>query len=445
MGKERLELCAASLVSGCHQKKNSFQYQPVAVIGVDLLPASPCRNTPTWGDASDVVRIMNDANEANSCESGSLDIMKVTEDQSLACSSHEEQLPDCSSFLVLYDLYPSQPSEEGEDDDGGHSGASYSTSNSGTSLGVGAAGSGSGSGKKMDKSLTSQTGGNFKKYVSGTGTSASSSSGTRQENVYQDLFLPKFLYGPPVAQDGEGSVIIAGGPDPLDGLDFSPPNSVFSAPDYTLNMLQVTLGNSNPGTIINHMKKLNAKKCMSSIPAIVSQESPKSKDFDPVVVQCVSLPDGYKIHSIHPTKDGNHILVVLNERYPGFSGSDDTSAMDVDGDELEQKIPRAPSMLLLFALDFSNDVIRIDDIPLRVRELRQGETPVELTLIPLQEHEDREDADSDISLSNQSIGYASVICADGSLRILDLSTFLIVGEAFTRSSKFVSVTYCNSK
>lgn len=467
----QVEVSAASAVSGCHPRRNCSPLQPVAVVGVELFPVCfkcPRKDPPTWGGTCDVVRIMNDANQASNCESGSLDIMKVSQDPSLACSSsHQEQLRESSSYLVVYDLYPSLPVDDCDDDDGGNSGGSYgSTSNSGsggagTSVGVATgagvsgpgsgsgSGSNSGSGKKMDKSVTTQAGGNVKKYVSGTGTSASSSSGTRQENMYQDLFLPKFLYGPPVVPDGEGSVIITS-PDPLDGLDFSPPNSVFSAPDYTLNMLQVTLGqHTSSGSLINHMKKLNAKKCMSALPPIVSQESPKSKQFEPIAAQCVPVPAGYKIHSIHPTKDGGHILVVLVWKCCGDPVSEDGSAMDVDGDEEDQKSAMSPSLLLLYALDVASEVVRIEEVPVRVSELtKPGEMPVEVSLLPLQEREDREDADENESgrdLCGQSIGLATIVSVDGTLRVLDLSTLTIVAEAVPSiGSRFVSATFCNN-
>lgn len=467
----QVEVSAASTVGGCHPKKTSPQLQPVAVVGVEVYPTCvkcPRKDPPTWGGSCDVVRIMNDANQASKCEGGSLDIMKVSQDPSLACSSpHQEQLRECSSYLIVYDLYPSPSVDDCEDDDGGNSGGSYaSTNNSGNGasaptsglssggaapgLGNGnGSGSNSGSGKKIDKSVTTQASGNVKKYVSGTGTSASSSSGTRQENMYQELFLPKFLYGPPVVQDGQGSVIITADPDPLDGLDFSPPGSVFSAPDYTLNMLQVTLGNSNPGTIINQMKKISAKKCMSALPPIISQETPKTKQFEPLAVQCIAVPVGFKIHSIHPTKDGGHILVVLVHRSCGDSPYDDASAMDVDGDDIAQKITGPSSMLLLYSLDFSKDVIRIEEVPLRINEFsKSGEMPVEVSLLPLQEREDRvevEENDSGRDISSQSIGLATLICADGTLRVVDLATLSVVAEAIPNSdSRFVSATYCNN-
>lgn len=462
--ENQVEVSAASAVSGCNMKRNSSQLQPVAVVGVELFPVCfkcPRKDPPTWGGTCDVVRIMNDANQASSCEGGSLDIMKVSQDPSLACSSsHHEQVRECSSYLMVYDLYPSPSVDDCEDDYGGNSGGSSgSASNSGSggaggvvtaSVGSGVGAPGGGSGKKLDKSVTAQGGGNVKKYVSGTGTSASSSSGTRQENMYQDLFLPKFLYGPPVVQDGEGSVIITGGPDALDGLEFSPTSSVFSAPDYTLNMLQMTLGNSNPGTLINHMKKLNAKKCMSALPPIVSQEAPKSKQFEPVAVQCVAVPVGYKIHSIHPTKDGCHLFVTLvSYKYCSGSLGDDGTAMDIDGDESEQKMSGASSMLLLYALDVSTDVVRIDEIPLRVFELmKPGETPLEVGLLPLQDREDRHDVDGNEprgEICNQSIGLATLTCSDGTIRVIDLSTLSVVAEAVpSGDTKFVSATYCNS-
>ena len=466
MPKEsQVEVCAASAVSGCHLRRGNPQLQPVAVVGVELSPVCfkcPRKDPPTWGGTCDVVRIMNDANQASSCEGGSLDIMKVSQDPSLACSSsHHEQWRETSSYLIVYDLYPSPSVEDCEDDDDGNSGGSSGSASNGGSGGAGTAGaagtgapgsgSNSSSGKKLDKSVTTQSGGNVKKYVSGTGTSASSSSGTRQENMYQDLFLPKFLYGPPVVQDGEGSVIITGSPDALDGLEFSPTSSVFSAPDYTLNMLQMTLGNSNPGTFINHMKKLNAKKCMSALPPIISQEAPKSKQFEPIAAQCVAIPPGYKIQFIHPTKDGCHLLVTLvTRKYCVDSIGEDLTAMDVDGDESDQRISGPSSMLLLYALDASTDVIRIDEIPLRVCEfLKPEETPFEVCLLPLQEREERNDTDENEPRNetcNQSMGLATLTCANGTLRVIDLSTLTVVAEVVPSSGrKFVSATYCNSK
>ncbi|XP_034239276.1 baculoviral IAP repeat-containing protein 6 isoform X4 [Thrips palmi] len=466
-----VDVSAACAATTCTSKKSGSAVQPVAVVGVDFVSFFNCprKDPPTWGGSIDV-RLMNDANQASNCESGSLDIMKVSQDPSLACSSsHDEYSRGRSAFLVLYDLYPSETFVDCEDDDGENSGESYGSpthSMSGASGAAGAetgtsgfAGPGNGSGsngggeKKQEKNLTTHAGGNVKKYVSGTGTSASSSSGTRQESsMYQDLFLPKFLYGPPIVQDGEGSVIISTGEaDPLENLDFSPPSSVFTSPDYALNMLQVTLGNSHPGTTINHMKKIITKKCIPAPPPIIAQEPPKSKPFEPVVGQVVRMPEGYRIHSIHPTKDGGHLLVVLVYKFVGDSTAcDDTTAMDVDEEEdcygMEST---APCRLLLFPLYLEDDVIRICEVPkVYTKFSNPGEIPVEVSLLPLQERDERSDPDENESvgiLAKQSHGLATLICANGTLRVIELNTLSIVAEAAPQAgSKFISATFCNN-
>lgn len=474
MPKDKIvDVSAACAATTCTSKKSGSAVQPVAVVGVDFVSFFNCprKDPPTWGGSIDVVRIMNDANQASNCESGSLDIMKVSQDPSLACSSsHDEYSRGRSAFLVLYDLYPSETFVDCEDDDGENSGESYGSpthSMSGASAAAGAetgtsgfVGSGNGSGshsvgeKKQEKSVTTHAGGNVKKYVSGTGTSASSSSGTRQENMYQDLFLPKFLYGPPIVQDGEGSVIIStAGADPLENLDFSPPSSVLPvlSPDYALNMLQVTLANSHPGTTINHMKKIITKKCVPAPPPIIAQEPPKSKPFEPVVGQVVRMPEGYRIHSIHPTKDGGHLLVVLVYKFLGDPSCDDATAMDVDEEEdFDGMEPTAPCRLLLFPLYLEDDVIRICEIPkVYTKFSNSGEIPVEVSLLPLQERDDRSDPDETESvgiLAKQSHGLATLICANGNLRVLELNSLSIVAEATPPSgSKFISATFCNSE
>lgn len=136
-------------------------------------------------------------------------------------------------------------------------------------------------------------------------------------------------------------------------------------------------------------------------------------------VQCISLPEQYKkrrdldVTDINPTHEGGHVVVVLKS-------------------EDERR-----SVLLLYALDFSGKMVRINEEPMLVREL--DEKPVEVSVLP------QLDRTIDASRGICAEGTLLLVCADGAVRLLDLTTFKTLSVAKLENEKFVSAAYCNSK
>lgn len=144
--------------------------RPALVAGVTVL------NKGKGVGMSPLVKAMNDVNQASSGQP-ILDIMKVAENRKI----------DRQLYLVVYDFHY----RVCDDERGGGGG--------------GGGGSGGGSGAS-------------KTQVSGTGTSAA----RQDNNMYQDIFLSKFLcQGPmPMLHDVEGNVVVPPPECLVDGLAF---------------------------------------------------------------------------------------------------------------------------------------------------------------------------------------------------------------------------------
>ena len=555
-------LTAVSVVGSPHQQKtqrqlrkkaskqvqsgNNVSIRPCLVAGISVSPSTVASRRTNldlvWGGGSDIisspmVRAMNDVNEASNRESAALDIMKVREVDSSGNSDQKVTNQTVavdrkkSLFLVVYDFhYHNHSKEDNVDnrDDGGGGG----------------------------KSNSGQAGNSAKKVVSGTGTSAS--SGTRQENnnMYQEIFLSKFLYDGPVIEDMDTDIVMAPPTDCLvDGLEFptasssggiyhpppaiAPPTSgggthdassvnvIFSAINGGLNIPTFpSTSEGSPPLLIKVSRVAKKDSCggnKNSVDTVGSCQLTKRRD--PVVMQCIALPEVYKerrdlsIMAVHPTKDGGHLLVVLgstdcdsnnvtsvpnNSDFQGnmmFECSDNDSDMDVDVDvgignlEMASNVKPAEhnpvessnsrqnfsffqesnsfqngmqmeetgeckrtdvskcegSVLLVYSLCFEGEAVKVDETPVIVRDFGAcGECPVEVTLLPLLEREDNPDSNVSVSLSPTTgcpQGMAVLVCRDGIVRIVDLSTLKTVSQAVPekRGTKFVSATYCNSE
>lgn len=140
-------------------------------------------------------------------------------------------------------------------------------------------------------------------------------------------------------------------------------------------------------------------------------------------VQCVSIPAPYKsrqdleISDIIVTQDSRHVLVVLKSSSDG------------------------KSVLILYSLDFSQKMVKLMEEPLLVRELNNNEKPVEVNMLPM--------VDKLGEFSEQGkngvVGNIVMVCVDGAVRIVELSTMRTICMAHLESEKFVSAAYCNSK
>ncbi|PSN56888.1 hypothetical protein C0J52_00682 [Blattella germanica] len=559
LGCQDVELTAVSIVGGPHQQKiqrqlrkkvskpvqnnSNTSIRPCLVGGISVSPSTiATRRTNldfVWGGGSDIisspmVRAMNDVNEASNRESAALDIMKVRE---VDCSGNSDQRSTNqgvsvdqkkSMFLVVYDFhYHNHMKEECGDnkDDSGVGG----------------------------KSNPGQAGNSAKKVVSGTGTSASSSSGTRQENnnMYQEIFLSKFLYDVPVIEDVDSDIVLPPPPECLvDGLEFptasssggiyqgqtTMPASANGGGTYDASSINVTFSTINgglsvptfpstsegsPPVVIKVSRVSKKDSCGSNKTSVDSVGSCQlTKRRDPVVMQCIALPEVYKerrdltILGIHPTKDGGHLLVVLGsvdcdtkssaalvQNHSNFEGnlifecSDNESDMDVDMDcslglvskSVENKpvelmnprenfsffqeedpfqeglqmmdssefkstdVPMCKgSVLLVYALNFEGEVVKLDETPVIVRDFGMcEECPLEVTLLPLLERDDSNgDSNTNVlsPIKGCPQGLAVLVCRDGIIRIIDVSTLKTVSQAVPdkKGMRFVSATYCNS-
>ncbi|XP_063908314.1 baculoviral IAP repeat-containing protein 6 isoform X4 [Zophobas morio] len=137
-------------------------------------------------------------------------------------------------------------------------------------------------------------------------------------------------------------------------------------------------------------------------------------------VQCVSLPVQYKnrcdleVSDIMATQDGRHVLVVVK------SCADEKSA------------------LITYGLDFTQKMVKLMEEPVLVRELNNNEKPVEVNMLPVI------DKLGDFGEKNGAVGNVVMVCVDGAVRIVDLSSMKTICMAQLESEKFVSAAYCNS-
>ena len=431
-----MELSGAAVV-GRHRK------EAVAVVGLSIQSASQ----PLWGGACDVVRLMNSANQASSCDSRALDIMQVNQDMKRGRLGSGHSL-----YLAVYDLNQNEFVEEmSEDEDSGSSGSnevakpngnvsggSGSGSGGSGSGGSGSAGTGSGS---ASKTSTSQAGGSTK-LVLGTGTSKSS-PGTRQDHhLFQEMFLSKFLYDSPLIQDGDGIIISSGATCMMNTLGFTPASNLYKNSEYTMITSPVNLGSNAGSTTLVAPSIFNgyiadSKKACSNNKVTVPL---KWKACEPVAVQCISLPEPYcnctglSIKGIYPSKDGKHVFVVLVDSafLSDVYNMCSTNCIDPDAEWSEM----SRSVILVYALDASGGVIRVEKTPVRMHQLADvGETPVEVVLFPL-----LDDTRKDLH------GIIALVGVDGTVRVLDLNTQRYIAQNQPPvGTKFVSATFCNSE
>ncbi|KAF7274270.1 hypothetical protein GWI33_013063 [Rhynchophorus ferrugineus] len=139
-------------------------------------------------------------------------------------------------------------------------------------------------------------------------------------------------------------------------------------------------------------------------------------------VQCISLPEQCKnienleISNIIPTQDEGHILVTVCSKTSN------------------------KSFLLIYALDFSNKMVKIQEDSIIARELLNFEKPLAVGLLPPLD----KFKVSSSNLGSGIEGNAVLVCVDGAVRVVNLRTLKTVCFAQIESKKFVSAAYCNS-
>nr|CAD7460369.1 unnamed protein product [Timema tahoe] len=107
------------------------------------------------------------------------------------------------------------------------------------------------------------------------------------------------------------------------------------------------------------------------------------------------------------------------------------------------------SALLVYSLNFDGEVVKVSETPINVQGFEHsGDSPIEVTLLPLLEKED--DYVPCTSVVNPGKGgpqgLAALVCQDGVVRILDVPTLKVVSKATPdkEGNRFVSAAYCNS-
>ncbi|XP_044731226.1 baculoviral IAP repeat-containing protein 6 [Chrysoperla carnea] len=166
-------------------------------------------------------------------------------------------------------------------------------------------------------------------------------------------------------------------------------------------------------------------------------------------VQCIRIDvddENLEIVEIIPIKStGSHILVILR---------------NVN----EKQLIDGKCILLIYSLNFTatsstprGDLVKIDEVPILRKELLSMEEPEELIILPqcFDGHDTNHFTISQApgapstggsmnAAQSQINGLAAMVCVDGCVRLLDLSTLSIVSEAKTPGARYVSLTYCNS-
>lgn len=380
--------------------------------------------------SSSLVRAMN---SVNSAASDTLDIMKVAGDKYTPSRLH---------YLVFYDFH--------------HKTATTQQI-------------------KEDNTKESKA----KKTLSGTGTSASS-NGERQENLYQEFLVGKFFYEVPVIEDVDSDVV---GPHfdgifPTSALTASSSNGIYSNP------IGITVPPTSSSFDAN-FNPINGPEHFASTSDLTTANK-KSLDImkitktEPIVVKTLSIeaPDFVKITHIESSKDGRHLYVAM---CPTTDNTDslisNNNQMDIDEDseffpqkgyvywdhndtqsdrlingKIHDDINNINTILLVYALDFSGQVVKIFSEPVAKRELSADEAPVEHVFLPLQEKNKCTLSGENFSTSSttnsnvsEPVGQVALICRDGVIRVLNLNSLKTITEARIEGKKFVSAAYCNSK
>lgn len=241
--------------------------------------------------SSSLVRAMNSVNSAAS--SNSLDIMKVA-------TAGDTCNPAKSHYLVLCDFHHKTAQPQPVKKDGS---------------------------KDTTKS---------KKQLSGTGTSASS-NGIRQESLYQEILLSKFLLEE-INEDVDSEMV---GSTHFDSI-YSAPHTVLATPTANGIFYGVPINSSIP---TSSSFDANSNPISSYVPEQFASTSKmtqlrktldtiKTTKAEPVVIQTIRVEaeDSLRINNVLTTKDGKHLFVTLSPQ-PDTNATEtflNTNQMDVD-------------------------------------------------------------------------------------------------------------------
>lgn len=431
---------ACSTTSSIQMDSSGSKIRPCLVCGVTVTVTNPSQLRTlenVWSSSTDLASsssLVRAMNSVNSAASDTLDIMKVAGDRYPPSKSH---------YLVLYDFH--------------HKAISTQST-------------------KEENSKDSKT----KKTLSGTGTSASS-NGERQESLYPELFLGKFLYEVPVIEDVDSDTVVGShfdGTVPTTVLTASSSNGIYPTP------IGMTVSSTlSPFHAVN-LNTSNGVEQFASTSDLTANKKPidmvKMSKSEPVVIKTVSIdaPDNLRITSIIPSKDGRYLYVamcpILEDTTSESSLTSISTKMEIDEErtffpqksymywdhheagrlmngEIRNNIENTNVVILVYALDFSGQVVKVASEPIVKRELPPEQAPIEHVLLPFQEKSkniihginDTTNSSTNFSVQEPS-GQIALVCKDGVIRLLNLSTLKTVNEAKLDGRKFISVAYCNS-
>ncbi|XP_035734374.1 baculoviral IAP repeat-containing protein 6-like isoform X2 [Vespa mandarinia] len=431
---------ACSTTSSIQMDSSGSKIRPCLVCGVTVTVTNPSQLRTlenVWSSSTDLASsssLVRAMNSVNSAASDTLDIMKVAGDRYAPSKSH---------YLVLYDFH--------------HKAVSTQST-------------------KEENSKDSKT----KKTLSGTGTSASS-NGERQESLYPELFLGKFLYEVPVIEDVDSDTVVGShfdGTVPTTVLTASSSNGIYPTP------IGMTVSSTlSPFHAVN-LNNSNGVEQFASTSDLTANKKPidmvKMSKSEPVVIKTVSIdaPDNLRITSIIPSKDGRYLYVamcpILEDTSSESSLTSISTKMEIDEErtffpqksymywdhhetgrlmngEIRNNIENTNVVILVYALDFSGQVVRVASEPIVKRELPSEQAPIDHVLLPFQEksknilHGINAITNSSTNSSVQEpSGQIALVCKDGVIRLLNLNTLKTVNEAKLDGRKFISVAYCNS-
>ncbi|EFN66625.1 Baculoviral IAP repeat-containing protein 6 [Camponotus floridanus] len=447
--KEEAKSTNSTTSSSINTEMSELKIRPCLVCGVTVTvnnnPSQLRTLENVWAASSDLASsssLVRAMNSVNSAASDTLDIMKVAGDSRYISSRLH--------YLVLYDFH--------------HKVATTQSI-------------------KEDNSKDSKT----KKTLSGTGTSASSNGG-RQESLYQELFLGKFLYEVPVIEDVDSDMVVGPHYDgifPTTTLTASSSNGIYSSP------IGIPIG-SAPTTSTPYdpnFAPINGSAHFASTSDLTTMNK-KSLDLmkitktEPVVVKTliINVPESLRITCIIPSKDGRYLYVAMCPATDNATSAESfslntTNQMDVDDEsdffsqksymywdhndsqssklingEIRSNESNTNAVLLVYALDFSGPVVKVASEPLVKRELPSEQAPIEHVLLPLQEKQTKCTTSFTTSSTNSTsnstaqepAGQIALVCKDGVVRLLNLNTLKTVTETRLDGKKFISATYCNS-
>ena len=132
---------------------------------------------------------------------------------------------------------------------------------------------------------------------------------------------------------------------------------------------------------------------------------------------------------------------------------DDVQTKTMINGETPNEAINTNSILLVYALDFSDKVVKLTTEPILRRELAPDQAPCECVLLPIPEKNRLSDLSDSMQFSasssdnsdTQPRGQVALVCRDGAVRLLDLSTLKTITEAKLDGRKFISATYCTSE